>query len=298
VALIAVTRTLKFKTGGIKMTPLIEDLKSSHVEISDVFHQVAELGITSKKGQVMQSVILITKALISMKKAPWILSLGLCLFFGAASSSEGQSDTKNGTDNWEQIDTYEGIVLFRSIKETNDLLPFKAIGKLNIAYQRIVMALVDAEHKNNWAPKLKSTTVHNDISTNRFEYSEYYTTPWPFYDREFLLMGTVKYQKDRILFTAINSTNKHLADKGHLLANVKALEVAIIPLSPDRTQVEFTFLGDLGGWVPTFVKNIIQKKGPIRFIQAMQAHILNSKTLETHRYMALQKTELVIPPKP
>jgi hypothetical protein len=235
-------------------------------------------------------------------KAPWIFSLGLCLLFLAGSPTVGQYNTNNSTDNrkenWKQIDSVEGVVLFRSLEEVDDLLPFKAIAELDIPYQRIVMTLVDAEHKNNWAPKLKSITVHNEISTNRFEYSEYYTTPWPFYDREFLLMGTVQYLRDRILFTAINSSNKQLADKDHLLANVKMMEVVIIPLSPDRTQVEFTFSGDLGGWIPNFVKNIIQKKWPIRFIQAMQTHIVNSPTLETPRYLALQKSELVMPPRP
>jgi len=204
----------------------------------------------------------------------------------------------NSTNHWEQIDTIEGVALFRSLEESDELLPFKAIAELDIPYQKIIMALVDAEHKNKWAPKLKSTTIHNELSNNRFEYSEYYETPWPFFDREFLLMGSVEYQKDRIVLTAQNSNNKHLADQDHLLANVKVLEVVIIPLSPDRTQVEFTFSGDLGGWIPTFVKNIIQKKWPIRFIQAMQAHIEQSPTLETPRYLALKKTDIAIPLMP
>lgn len=217
--------------------------------------------------------------------------MGLSLILLASSFSAGLSSSAQ----WEQIDTIEGVILFRSLEESSDLLPFKAIAKLDIPYQKIVMALVDAENKNTWAPKLKFTAIHNEISTNEFEYSEYYTTPWPFYDREFLLVGAVEYKSDRILFTAQNSINKELADKDHLLANVKELEFVIIPLSQDRTQVEFTFSGDLGGWIPTFVKNIIQKKWPIRFIQAMQSFIEKSPTLETSRYLSLQKTELSIP---
>jgi hypothetical protein len=224
-------------------------------------------------------------------KVPWILSIGLSLVLLAGSLSADLSSTSQ----WEQIDTVEGVDLFRSLEESNDLVPFKAIAKLNIPYQKIVMALVDAENKNTWAPKLKFTTIHNEISTNQFEFSEYYTTPWPFDDREFLLVGTVEYKSDRILFTAQNSINKELADKNHLLANVKVLEFTIIPLSQDMTQVEFTFSGDLGGWIPTFVKNIIQKKWPIRFIQAMQSFIQNSPALETNRYLSLQKTEIPIP---
>lgn len=227
-------------------------------------------------------------------KGIWILSVGFCFLLMTGFFSKGVCST----NKWEQIDTIDGVDLFRSLEESGDLLPFKAISKLNIPYQKIVMALVDAEHKNNWAPKLKHATVHNNISTNRFEYSEYYTTPWPFYDREFLLLGTVEYKNDRVLFTAQNSTNKNLADENHQLVNVTVMEVVIIPLSKNTTQVEFTFSGDLGGWIPTFVKNIIQKKWPIRFILAMQSHIQNTPQLETSRYLSLKKTELSIPKKP
>lgn len=224
-------------------------------------------------------------------KGPWIVSIGFCFLLLAASLSKGNC----GINEWEQIDTIEGVALFRSLEESDTLLPFKAIATLNIPYQKIVMALVDAERKNSWAPKLKFTTIHDEISSNHFVYSEYYTTPWPFHDREFLLLGTVEYKNDRILFTAQNSPSKHLADENHLLANVKVMEVVLLPLSPGTTQVEFTFSGDLGGWIPTFVKNIIQKKWPVRFIQAMQSHINNSPNLETARYLSLRKTELSIP---
>lgn len=227
-------------------------------------------------------------------KGRWLLPMGIYLLFLSGSLSQGFCNT----NIWEQIDTVEGVKLYRSLEESEDLLPFRAIAELNVPYQRIVMALVNAEHKNRWAPKLKFTTIHNEISTNHFEYSEYYTTPWPFYDREFLLLGTVEYTHDRILFTARNSANKHLADENHVLANVKIMEVVIIPLSQDTTRVEFTFSGDLGGWIPTFVKNIIQKKWPIRFLQAMQSYIKKNPTLATPRYLALQKTKLSIPQKP
>ena len=98
--------------------------------------------------------------------------------------------------------------------------------------------------------------------------------------------------------TAGHSPRKDLADKEHLLANVKVMEVVIIPLCPDTTQIEFTFSGDLGGRIPTFVKDIIQKKWPIRFIQAMQSYIQRTPHLETARYLALQKSALSLPQMP
>lgn len=201
-------------------------------------------------------------------------------------------------DPWQYIDTFNGVNLYRSQIETEGFLPFKAIAELNVPYQKIVMALVDVERKNSWAPKLKSTTVHNEKSTNSFEYSEYYTTPWPYKDREFLLLGTVEYETDHILFSAVNSENKPLADNSHLLVDITKLEFVVIPLSENRTRVSFTFSGDLGGWIPPFVRNIIQKKWPVRFIQSLQKTIDKNEVIETVRYQSLNREALATPLQP
>ena len=172
---------------------------------------------------------------------------------------------------WQFVTNYEGVDLHRARGAKKGFLPFRATAELNIPFQQIVQALVDAEQKQTWAPKLKFTTLHSQSSATSFEYSEYYTTPWPFEDREFLLKGTVTYEKDFVFFSAVNLANKHLADANHTLVNVEVLEFAIIPLAETRSRVEFTFSGDLGGWIPGFVKTIIQKNGPYGSFRPLRA---------------------------
>jgi len=196
---------------------------------------------------------------------------------------------------WEYLNTYEGVDLYRELRASKGKLPFRATADLDVPYQKIVMALVDVERKNDWAPKLKSTTIHAQYSTNEFEYSEYYTTPWPFKDREFLLRGTITYQARQVLFAAVDSVNQSYARKDHVQANIETLEFAVIPLSAEKTRVQFTFSGDMGGWIPRFVKTIIQRKWPVRFIQSLQHRIQTVQTLETARYRALNKGPMAVP---
>jgi hypothetical protein len=196
---------------------------------------------------------------------------------------------------WQYIEHNEGVALYRSLNETEGLLPFKAVAELDVPYERIIMALVDAERKPLWAPKLKATTIHSQISSNRFEYSEYYKTPWPFKDREFLLIGTVAYERNRVVFSAANSDNQSLADKDHLMANIQELTFIVTPIAEKHTKVAFTFSGDLGGWIPDFVKTIIQKRWPVRFIQALRGFVAENGQLETPRYRSLNKTLLEVP---
>ncbi len=191
------------------------------------------------------------------------------------------------SEQWKYIDSYEGVALYRALEEKGELLPFMATADLDIPLQKVVMALVDTERKHLWAPKLKGATIHKKHALDRYEYSEYYTTPWPFEDREFLLLGQIIFTGNSVRFSAVDAPHKDLAKDDHTLANVKILEFSISPLSTTRCRVSFTFSGDMGGWIPEFVKTIIQKKWPVRFIQAMENYIANADDLHSDRYNAL-----------
>lgn len=196
----------------------------------------------------------------------------------------------NGSnDTWQYLKNDEGVALYRAETMVEGYLPFKAIATVDATVEQIVMAMVDAEHKSQWAPKLKRSKVHTELSANQFEFSEYYTTPWPFWDREFLLVGTVNYHADRVIFSANNSQQKRHASDDHVLVDVAVLDFEIIPLDENRSRVTFTFSGEFGGWIPPFVKTIIQEKWPVRFIQALQLRVRQGDELETPRYRGLVK---------
>jgi len=195
----------------------------------------------------------------------------------------------NSNDTWHYLKSDEGVALYRAERMVEGYLPFKAIATVDATADQIVMALVDAERKSQWAPKLKSVKVHTEISANQFEFSEYYTTPWPFLDREFLLVGTINYDTNRVTFSANNSHQKQHASDDHVLVDVAVLDFEIVPLDQNRSSVTFTFSGEFGGWIPPFVKTIIQEKWPVRFIQALQLRVQQSDELETPRYLRLIK---------
>ena len=190
---------------------------------------------------------------------------------------------------WKHLKDDAGVALYQSETVVAGHLPFKAVATVAGTTEQIVMALVDAEGKGEWAPKVKSSVVHTELSSNRFEFSEYYTTPWPFWDREFLLVGKVDYYPDRVVFSAINSAKTEHADPGHVLVDVAVLDFEIVPVDSDHCRVTFTFSGEFGGYIPAFVKTIIQEKWPVRFIQALQLRIQQGGVRETPRYRSLVK---------
>ncbi len=223
---------------------------------------------------------------MSFKYELFILPLLLLSYVSVVSAAEIE---------WEHVATEQGVELYSPVQKIGDQLPFRAIAIIDAPYQKIVMSLVDHEQKATWAPKLKSTRVHNRPETNRFAYSEYYSVPWPFKDREFLLDGTIDYRGNSVFFEAVNLEDFSLAADNHVLVDVEVMKLQISPYSPGSSQLVFTFSGNMGGWIPEFVKKIITRKWPIRFLQAFENHLLEAEIRETDMYRSLSKKELVMP---
>ena len=215
-----------------------------------------------------------------------VLSLLTC--FSGNKSGAAEMD-------WQHVATEQGVELFSPAEKVGDQLPFRAITIIEAPYQKIVMALVDHEQKTTWAPKLKSTRVHQRMGVNRFAYSEYYKVPWPFHDREFLLDGTIDYRDNSVFFEAVNFEDLSLAADNHIRVDVEIMELQISPHSPTSSRLTFTFSGNMGGWIPEFVKKIITRKWPIRFLQAFENYLLAAEVRETEMYRSLSKKELVVP---
>jgi hypothetical protein len=171
---------------------------------------------------------------------------------------------------WSEVAREDNIKVFA--RESSDsTIPFKAEGLINANIDRVIEVLRNHQAKNSWAPKLKSVKIHKKLSSNEFIFSEYYKTPWPAYDREFLLRGSINKVSDDLYELKAKSINdKDLSDNGHVQADVKKINIVIKRISTTQTKLTFEFHGDMQGWMPIWLMNIIQKKWPLRFIQGLR----------------------------
>jgi hypothetical protein len=194
--------------------------------------------------------------------------------------------------NWEYVETYEGVKLYELKKSEQYATPFKAVGKVNAPLTDVVKALVDVDSKNKWAPKLKGVDLHEVLKANEFIFSEYYKTPWPYYDRQFLLKGTISKKGNKVYFKAQNLVDDSLEDDDHVLASVEILDFVLEEVD-GSTMITFTFNGDMGGWIPSFVSRIIRKKWPVRFIQSLEKWSKSGKIRSTIYFENLVKSNVM-----
>lgn len=174
---------------------------------------------------------------------------------------------------WTHILDEDGISVYSGEISTDGIIPFKANGIVNASIKDVTKILKDYEKKNQWSPKLKSVKMHEILPEEKYIFSEYYKTPWPAADREFLLSGGIKYiNQNQILFYAQSIKHNKKRDD-HIQADVKFLNVELTSVAKDKTKIDFTFHGDMKGWMPVWLINLIQKKWPLRFIQGLRKQV-------------------------
>lgn len=206
-----------------------------------------------------------------MRNATSYLTVFITLLFLSQSSLANQ---------WKEIASEDNITVF-SKSAKNAIIPFKATGIIDSKISEVLGALKDTASKNLWSPKLKSVKLHKIINQREYLFSEFYKTPWPATDREFLLKGRIqKLSHNKYRISAESIDNQKLANDDHIQAQVEYINIILEEVSPNKTRIQFEFLGDMKGWMPVWLTNLIQKKWPLRFIQGLRKHLKTSKHIE------------------
>lgn len=218
--------------------------------------------------------------------------LSLCFVSLSANASKVRGEV------WEKFYEKDGIELFRSQARQSGVIPFKASGVFAGDFLDYVSILFNHSKKPLWSPKLKSVTIHKQIATNQFILSEYYKTPWPATDREFLLKGSIEVlAPNRVLFRGENASEVEFARADHIVCDVKILNVLVESVPADqnnvpRTRISFEFNGDMKGWMPIWLINLIQKKWPLRFLEGIREFLKNNPRQDTPEFKNFKETYL------
>ncbi|MFT6632087.1 MAG: hypothetical protein ACJAS4_002049 [Bacteriovoracaceae bacterium] len=200
----------------------------------------------------------------------------ILLKFIAISLSLISLTTLAETNSWQKLASEDNINIF-SKKALNGVLPFKAEGKIDANIEVLLNILKDHKNKNQWAPKLDTVKMHEQKGKNKFIFSEYYKTPWPASDREFLLSGTIERPTKSSVILRAHSIDQekgftHFKSHNHVQADVQYINVILKKISANQTSIKFEFHGDMKGWMPLWLMNLIQKKWPLRFIQGLRKY--------------------------
>ena len=204
------------------------------------------------------------------------------------------SHTLNGldrsTETWKLVHEEDGIKIFKGQEGRQGSLPFKAETIIDAPISLLIMAIFDYERKPEWAPKLMKVTMIRKVSKSEFIFKERYQTPWPALHRLFNLTGSVHSpDKGKFIFTAQSIKDRTLDDSCCVTSDVKLIELIFEDKGLNKTSVNFTFQGHFGGWIPTWLSNLILKKWPFKFLKGLELQALKKDLIPTSDYLEIEQ---------
>lgn len=179
---------------------------------------------------------------------------------------------------WELLYDTNGVKTWQGSKREG-LRSFRSEAVLDFPKAEVLKVLNDLEGRAKWAPKVLSVKVEKFEGDTCF-FREKYTTPWPAKDREFLLKGIISHSGDTTFLRAQTDSNFMKLSECCEQAFAHNLEITLIKLNENQTFFRFDFSGDLRGWLPNWLVNLIQRKWPLRFTQGLGFYLKN----DSYRY--------------
>ena len=189
---------------------------------------------------------------------------------------------------WQPLKEKEGVRVYRAQRhEKTGIVPIKAESVVNFSVARILTVATDTKRKTEWVPKLlHSEVVEYHSKMSRVEYG-LYDSPWPFNDRDFIILAKGKILKEKREFHISIHSIKHPKKpkyKGYVRGHTYIGNVYLKELGPNQTRVEIVLLTDFGGFIPAWIINMVQKKWPHSFFKNIRNRLADKNVVTNKEY--------------
>ena len=204
--------------------------------------------------------------------------------FGFSSQSHGRDNQQQ----WQRFLQEDQFTVYKGREDKSRSLPFKAEGNLRAPLRSLVMAIFDYSNKKRWAPRLVRVDLLKRVSDKEFIFTEEYRAPWPAYHRLFHLHGAVSSPKEGIFIFAAKNAQPTKSEPCCITSNVKKIEIKLEKIKTNLTKVTFTFHGHFGGWIPSWLSNLILRKWPLKFLKGLETYGTGI-TFTSPEYLRIEK---------
>ena len=178
---------------------------------------------------------------------------------------------------WELKEEKDDIKIFSADRhEETGIVPIKANTIFDDSLPKILSVLATTERKHEWIPNLLNAyTVEKKSKYERVEYT-LYDSPWPFYDRAFVISTKGRYNKeDNTIFIDIKSVDHEKAplNPDYVRGKTYIGSIYMKGLAPNKTFFEITLLTDFKGNIPTWIINMVQRKWPYKMFRNIKTQL-------------------------
>ncbi|MDC1174535.1 START domain-containing protein [Bacteriovoracaceae bacterium] len=193
---------------------------------------------------------------------------------------------------WELKEERENIKVFSAkVHEQTGIVPIKAQTILNYSAEKILTVIADTKRKKEWVPKLLVGKVIEETSEyDRIEYA-LYDSPWPFYDRAFIISTNgIHNKKEKSILIEIKSVEHkdYPLNPDYVRGNTHMGNVYIRYIGPNKSFFQVTLLTDFKGNIPTWIVNMVQAKWPYKMFANLTKQLAKKDIVVLEKYKKLK----------
>lgn len=180
------------------------------------------------------------------------------------------------TTNWKLVKYEDGIKVFIARSSQSDIVKAKSSIDISFPISKVQSLLDNIEKRHEWIPYLKkSSIIKHESEYQNLEYS-LFSAPWPASDRDFVYrLEMVSNTKNKRVYK-MQSEISDLKPKNSGIVRAVLFEsvYTLTALGESATRVNLTFHADLGGWLPNWISNMVQKALPYKTLKNLKYELI------------------------
>jgi len=177
--------------------------------------------------------------------------------------------------NWKLVTDENNIQVYVLNTGHSDIVKSKAQSNIKAPLQKIKAILDDINHRHEWVPYLKISKALSKYENNkRIEYS-HFKAPWPASDRDFVYeIELVSETKNKLIYKMASVESALMpVDENKIRADLFETIYTLAVIDEQTTAVSLTFHADPKGWLPNWIKNIIQRVLPFKILENLKTRL-------------------------
>ncbi|WP_190295409.1 START domain-containing protein [Mucilaginibacter rubeus] len=165
---------------------------------------------------------------------------------------------------WELKRNENGIEVYSRTPLTGNLKEIRVICEFNTTKLKLINALKDIDHYNDWVYSTKENNILKVLNPNQFIYHSISNLPWPLKDRDLIVeLSVLPDEKHEQFQIQVKSLPDYLPrDKKYVRVPYSLALWNVTVKSESLLKIDYTFSVDPGGSIPAWLVNSTLPVGP------------------------------------
>lgn len=191
-----------------------------------------------------------------------------------ANNSEVNKEANSKWLDWEKDATT--TINYRAVINS-DLIEIKAEVKLDSSLSGFLLFLLDTDNIPNWLDNAKESKLLQSPNNNTHIFTTEFHSFWPIKSREMIIKSRQWQNEDLTIEIHIENAEGFTQKKHTVLVDVLSAKWLITPISPTEIHIEYTFIVDAKGNVPTWLVNPMTLKSTWNTLKNIEKQLPQSK---------------------